>query len=213
MADERCPILARSSGSTVASAQPVQVLPALRSVGAVAGDLGKREAVDQTIKFRFAGVVAVAPGVRTARSPAQQVVAGLEFGRIDRGLLGPVDSPAFEPGVVGELPAGEGEEAARGDSAGSAFENASPVVEAGQMVQNAEQRDEVAAHRLERTGFEVVDLEPNVGEVGGRCSRPVDQLAAQVDAEVTERPGLPKFGVPLQKQREAAVAASEVDDT
>ena len=139
--------------------------------------------MDESIEFGFVGVVAVAPGRGAVVSPAQQMVAGFEFGRFYTCFRGPVEPSVLESGFVGELPAGEGQEAAGRDRGRRAFEGAAAGVEAGEVVEDAEEDDEVAGRFVQRALLDVVDLEADVVEACGGGAGVSDQLGAEIDAE------------------------------
>lgn len=122
------------------------------------------------------------------RPPAQQVIAGFEFRRVDARFRGPVEPSVLESGIVGELPASEGQEAAGRDRGRRAFEGAAAGVEAREVVEDAEKDDEVAGLPVKAAGLDVVDPEADVVEacVGGPGV--VNQLGAEIDAGVSESP-------------------------
>ena len=140
------------------------------------------------------------------------MVSGFEFSRVDACVRAPVELAAFEPGVVSELPAGDGEQATGRQGRGGSFEGAAPVVEARQVVDDAEERDEIVSRLVQRAGLDVVTLEADVSAIGTGGAGALDQLGAGVDTEVVEWPFGAEVRVAVQELGEAAVAAAEVED-
>ena len=109
------------------------------------------------------------------------MISGFKLFPVDACFQPPVEAAALEPVVVSELPAGDGKQTAGRQGRGGALQGAAPGGEARQVVDDAEERDEVVARLVERAGLDVGDIVADVSAIGAGGAGALDQLGAGVD--------------------------------
>lgn len=146
--------------------------------------------------------VAVAVGTSTP-TPVEQIVA-----RLDCQPGFPGDNPGSQARIVEETPLRPGEQAARRNPLREGTQQREAVVRAGDVVQHAEQDDqiELAERGVRRLFEQIARLQAGVA-AGERGASAIQQRGAAVEADVAQSVFAEAF---RQKDAEAPVAAAGI---